>query len=286
MQKKTELEQREGFESKRSAASSQPPSNPHIPAFVSKVPWYLSGGNAEEQSASGDLNHHKSSTQFGPSESFQTVAVKRGSVGDVKTKFVAGACENCGSTSHKRKDCLERPRKVLAKYSGAKLASDDIEPVELNRKNFEAKRDRWSNFVADDYSVEPPGRKRFADDEAGSSKLIIKPGDSEAFSVAKLRVREDTAKYLLDLSGDSAHYDPKSRSMRDTSGKDEFVKVSGDAEKVMKLRRELAWDRKSGSTTEVSNPTEVALKAKQQWAAKQSELDARRKELEQKYGPS
>lgn len=285
MQKKTELERREGFESKRSAASSQPTSNPHIPAFVSKVPWYLSGGNGEEQSASGDLNHQKSSTQFGPSESFQTVAVKRGSVGDVKTKFVAGACENCGSTSHKRKDCLERPRKVLAKYSCTKLASDDIAPVEMNRKNFEAKRDRWSNFVADDYSVEPD-RKRFAYAAASSSKLIIKPGDSEAFSVANLRVREDTAKYLVDLSGDGAHYDPKSRSMRDTSGRDEFVKVSGDAERLVKLRRELAWDRTRGSTTEVSNPTEVALKAKQQSAAKQAEVDARRKELEQKYGPS
>jgi hypothetical protein len=30
-----------------------------------------------------------------------------------------------------------------------------------------------------------------------------------------LRIREDTAKYLLNLDVDSAHYDPKTRSMRE-----------------------------------------------------------------------
>jgi hypothetical protein len=34
-------------------------------------------------------------------------------------------------------------------------------------------------------------------------------------SVRNLRIREDTAKYLLNLDPDSAHYDPKSRSMRE-----------------------------------------------------------------------
>ena len=54
-----------------------------------------------------------------------------------------------------------------------------------------------------------------------------------------LRIREDTAKYLLNLDPNSAHYDPKSRSMRedpqpykDPSQKafagDNFVRQSGD----------------------------------------------------------
>lgn len=33
--------------------------------------------------------------------------------------------------------------------------------------------------------------------------------------IRNLRIREDTAKYLLNLDVKSAYYDPKSRSMRD-----------------------------------------------------------------------
>jgi pre-mRNA-processing factor SLU7 len=34
-------------------------------------------------------------------------------------------------------------------------------------------------------------------------------------TVRNLRIREDTAKYLINLDPESAHYDPKTRSMRD-----------------------------------------------------------------------
>lgn len=58
-------------------------------------------------------------------------------------------------------------------------------------------------------------------------------------SVRNLRIREDTAKYLLNLDANSAHYDPKSRSMRedpqpnrpDTEKSfrgDNFVRQNGD----------------------------------------------------------
>lgn len=60
-------------------------------------------------------------------------------------------------------------------------------------------------------------------------------------SVRNLRIREDTAKYLLNLDPNSAYYDPKSRSMREdpnphkpsnekTFSGDNFIKTSGDYE--------------------------------------------------------
>lgn len=47
--------------------------------------------------------------------------------------------------THKRKDCLERPRKVLAKYSNSQIAPDEyIQPV-LNH-SYDGKRDHWAGY--------------------------------------------------------------------------------------------------------------------------------------------
>lgn len=57
---------------------------------------------------------------------------------------------SCGSTTHKTKDCLERPRKVPAKYSNEDLARDDvIEEVQFN--SWAHKRDTYKGYNADDY---------------------------------------------------------------------------------------------------------------------------------------
>lgn len=75
-------------------------------------------------------------------------------------------------------------------------------------------------------------------------------------SVRNLRIREDTAKYLLNLDPNSAYYDPKSRSMREdpnpnkadtdkTFRGDNFVRQSGDFEawKTLNLHSMQAYDK-------------------------------------------
>lgn len=48
--------------------------------------------------------------------------------------------------THKKRDCLERPRKKGAKHTGLDIKPDEvISKVELG---FEAKRDRWNGFEA------------------------------------------------------------------------------------------------------------------------------------------
>ena len=60
-------------------------------------------------------------------------------------KFRKGACENCGAMTHKKKDCLERPRRVGAKFTGEDIKADELLPGELNF-DFDGKRDRWSGY--------------------------------------------------------------------------------------------------------------------------------------------
>ncbi len=60
------------------------------------------------------------------------------------TKFRKGACTNCGAITHNAKTCIERPRKVGAKYSGRDFGRDeDIREVVLG---YAAKRDRWNGY--------------------------------------------------------------------------------------------------------------------------------------------
>ena len=47
------------------------------------------------------------------------------------------------------------------------------------------------------------------------TRAVRSAGGGASSSVRNLRIREDTAKYLLNLDVKSAHYDPKSRSMRE-----------------------------------------------------------------------
>ena len=45
------------------------------------------------------------------------------------TKFRKGACTNCGAITHKKIDCLEKPRKIGAKWTGRDFAPDEHIPV-------------------------------------------------------------------------------------------------------------------------------------------------------------
>lgn len=54
---------------------------------------------------------------------------------------------------------------------------------------------------------------KYADDMAPAQGVDM---DSRTrITVRNLRIREDTAKYLYNLDPNAAHYDPKSRSMRE-----------------------------------------------------------------------
>lgn len=63
----------------------------------------------------------------------------------VITRYRKGACENCGAMTHKKKDCMERPRKVGAKYTGLNIGHDEFIQPNLTL-DYDGKRDRWAGY--------------------------------------------------------------------------------------------------------------------------------------------
>lgn len=198
----------------------------------------------------------------------------------VITKFRKGACENCGAMTHKTKECVDRPRKVGAKFTGIDLKPDEF--LVEGPQDFDGKRDRWASYDSREYDevvqtfekIEEE-RRKFKENEAErdlkkgiATELESEAKDEEKYAeavdmpgqkvdtktrmtVRNLRIREDTAKYLRNLDIDSAYYDPKTRSMRENPNQDEnpedltyagdnFIRSSGDSNKVTELQV-FAW---------------------------------------------
>ena len=88
--------------------------NPHIPQYISDSPWYLDpkGPTLSHQRP----QEEKQKTFSSINEWYPKGADTLASSFKVPTKYRKGACENCGAMTHKKKDCLERPRKIGAKY--------------------------------------------------------------------------------------------------------------------------------------------------------------------------
>ena len=108
---------------------------------------------------------------------------------------------------------------------------------------------------------------------------------SERYTVRNLRIREDTAKYLRNLDPNSAHYDPKTRSMRknpyEGTGKsvdevdfagDNFVRISGDTVNHAKSTM-FAWEasRKGLDVHILAEPTKLEV-LKQEYETKKDEF--------------
>lgn len=362
--------------------------NPHIPQYISAAPWYLN------QSRPG-LKHQRMS-HF---EDGSTVRVAkfedsyvRGEAarGPRAAKYQKDACENCGATTHKLKDCCERPRKRGAKLTGQNIASDDV--VTDLKFDFEGKRDRWRGYDPTTYkkvidlweATEAERRarkqaeldekfkreadpelkakhkaekreKRKAEKKARDEKLglnkkrkfsmgmgddveaegggggasgsdkdkddsdsdtdtdtddsesdnelkddgqVIQKRDIKArTTVRNLRIREDTAKYLRNLNIHSAHYDPKTRSMRENPHPDKdpstllyagdnYVRKSGDTAVIEDITQYVHQAHAKGNedVNLLSNPSQAELLYEQFKQKKEALKEARKKAVLGKYG--
>jgi len=284
--------------------------NEYIPSFIAKKPFYIDDATASQDDY---LKHQRLQSQQNHDPLSSSTWYDRGkTIGQKATKYRKGACENCGSMNHKAKDCLQRKRKHGAKWTGKDIAGDEaVQDVSLG---WDAKRDRWNGYEASEYQevVEEYNAleemKRKAAGEEGEGDGVDGEGREEGAkyeeeadmgrhqskSTRQLRLREDTAKYLLNLDLDSAKYDPKTRSMLDTAtstneliAEDGFQKASGDAAEFERATR-YAWEtQERGDNDKIhlqANPTEAQLTRKRKADEDLAKKESQKKFLTDKYG--
>jgi hypothetical protein len=281
--------------------------NEYIPSFISKKPFYA----VDETGSDTDyLEHQRLQKQEQDSKWYD-----RGKkLAPAATKFRKGACENCGAMTHKKKDCLSRPRKAGAKWTGKNIEADElVQDVQLG---FDAKRDRWNGYDAEDYNavieeyntlealkkkakeaVDDGEKDDDNEDEGDKYDAETDMGRKQATSTRNLRLREDTAKYLLNLDLDSAKYDPKTRSMVDSGATEDnasalvaeegFMRASGDAAEFEKAQR-YAWEtQERGDKNKLhlqANPTSGEFFRKKELKEAEEKKAAQQKALMDKYG--
>ena len=254
------------------------PINPHIPQFIAKAPWYLE---------SEGLHHQRR-----PAETvYKTDWYRRGERGPAATKYRKGACENCGASTHSKKDCLDRPRKVGAKWTGRDIAPDDI--IQDVNLSWDAKRDAANGYDFDSHTEILKDRHdritaiRGDDDSEKLKDDVLSPMNITSLTKERtnthMRIREDTASYLAKGAEDGS-YDPKTRSTKSstpsagtTIDKQGFVRAATDAATFEKMQS-FAWDEnasknKFGEIHVQGNPSlaEQTYKEQTQWRIKEKE---------------
>ena len=324
--------------------------NPHIPQYMSQAPWYLN------QEGPG-LKHQKNLKTKMPVAGVSDFVPRGQKAGPAATKFRKGACANCGAMTHKAQDCVERPRKKGAKFTGKGIQADDA-TLEM-AFDYAGKRDHWAQYDASQHASllqtyeqetelrlqatqqekaaklaakeERRRQKRAArekaregeegagdpeeetdtdtdgegdDDEAKERSANIAVGEKMnmnknggmKMSVRNLRIREDTAKYLLNLDTESAYYDPKTRSMRENPNPggdpneasfagDNFVRASGDAKALAQLQLYQLDAHAAGQNVHMNaDPTTLELMNKIFREKKEKLAASKSNKILEKYG--
>lgn len=303
--------------SRKPAVAESKQKNEYIPQFISKKPFYLSSADTDNDY----LEHQRLQTATPDQSKWYDRGARLGSAA---TKFRKGACENCGAMTHKTKECLNRPRAKGARWTGRDIQADEVvQDVELG---WDAKRDRWNGYDATEYRavieeyeelenlkkkvkgvMEGNGQKVLTDDgdeaakerEEEEAKYAEESdmGRQQSTATRNLRIREDTAKYLLNLDLDSAKYDPKTRSMVDMGAQadqaaalvaeDNFMRASGDAAEFERAQK-YAWEsQERGDKDKVhlqANPTSGEYFRRKEKEESKTKRETERKILLQKYG--
>lgn len=266
--------------------------NPYLPKYIANAPWYVDQGD--------DYLGHQRSTQTAVEPEWYDRGKKPKKAA---TKYRKGACTNCGALTHKAPDCMERPRKVGAKYTGKDIKPD--EDVKEINTTWDSKRDRWNGYdpmdykkVIDQYEM----MEQMESQNTESTKDHKNKGDDNdedddeeedenKASTRSVRSLDDKARYLTEMDGETATFNPKTRTLRKEdegtiNERGHFVRnLTGEAKEHDELRKLAKEQADKGENVNLeANPTAGILnlkKYKQQQQEKKVQLES---SLAEKYG--
>ncbi|KAM3756064.1 hypothetical protein ACB098_02G085000 [Castanea mollissima] len=264
--------------------------NPHIPQYMSSAPWYLNAERPSlkhQRKWKSDPNYTKSwydrgakifqadkyrkgacencgamthnvklcmerprkkgakwtSMHIAPDEKIETFELDYDGKRDRWNGYDA-ASYACVIERYEARD--EARRKYLKEQQLKKL--EDKNNKENGEGNVSDDDEDEDALKVDEAKVDESKQMDFAKVE----KRVRTTGGGSTGTVRNLRIREDTAKYLLNLDVNSAYYDPKTRSMREDPlpdadpnekfyGGDNQYRVSGQAMEFEQLNVH-AWE--------------------------------------------
>jgi pre-mRNA-processing factor SLU7 len=298
--------------------------NPHIPEYVKQAPWWFDSKqpSLKHQKAVSFDQSKAQVARFGE-------YAPRGIAGPAATKYRKGACANCGAQTHDEKSCLDRPRKKGAKFTGRDIKADELvaevrtdyagkhDPyarynaddygevvdrfarLEEIRREARAEAEAKALLAAKEKGEAAKARLEAAGDGGDEFKVeegqdnvgqFAKTDTRTARSVRDLRIREDTAKYLINRAEDAPFYDPKSHSMRanprpDDDGEGGFMgdnhnRFTGDTSTFYEMQR-FAWETADSTQNATASHVEASPSAAaEQYQQRQAQLKAEREKLQ------
>jgi pre-mRNA-processing factor SLU7 len=145
---------------------------------------------------------------------------------------------------------------VVEEYAKVETAKKHLKAEQLHTDDVD--EFGQDGLKAAEETEEPKQDTDLIDDEDKYADDMEMPGtkvdSKQRITVRNLRIREDTAKYLINLDLTSAHYDPKTRSMREdpltgsAAAKvqtnfhgDNVIRYSGSTDTIAKSQL-FAWD--------------------------------------------
>jgi pre-mRNA-processing factor SLU7 len=220
--------------------------NPHNPSFITTVPWYLgeTKGPTLKHHGIQKKDHFLSVTETDALIEKKILAQKTSA--SIPARALAtvgyrkGACKNCGSLTHKDRDCLERPRsnKKAAWKTGIDISPDDVvlNLEEHGKVSYSAKRDQWKGYDPSEFNevvisrherlqrekLEEKRKQKQTEEEAKKKRKEAEEREKEGRKTASL----SSVSSLLPLTAENLQQSKKKEGEKDDQGEEKMSEAS------------------------------------------------------------